>query len=149
MAAKARGPHPNRKRREEVARLRAEGLTLQGIGQHLGISHQAVAQILRRCGSTRVPVCAGCGAALTTRGGPVSHPVYCPRCLATRPGLPFPAQLRSRRLAAGFTQAELAWRVGLNVSAVRNYEYGRALPKSRTLARLIAVLGAALKGTND
>jgi transcriptional regulator with XRE-family HTH domain len=146
---KAKGPRPNLKRHVLVARLRAQGFTLDQIGQRLGISHQAVAQTLRRSGCMRRPACADCGVALVTHGGPLSYPIYCPRCLAAQPKLPFPAQLRSRRLASGLTQAKLAQGVGLNVSTVCKYECGWALPRPRTLARLVKILGTGLRATNE
>jgi transcriptional regulator with XRE-family HTH domain len=59
--------------------------------------------------------------------------------------LPFGVQLRSQRLVAGLTQAELAGQVGLSNSTLRNYEYGRAKPNPRTLAKLVEVLGEGLR----
>ena len=146
---KARGPRPNLKRHALVAQLRARGFTLSQIGQRLGIRHQAVAQTLRRSGCTLRPACADGGVVLATHGGPLSNPIYCSRCLAAQPKLPFSAQLRSRRLAYSLTQADLAMRVGLNVSTVRKYECGWALPRPRTLTRLVAVFGTGLGATNE
>ena len=47
MEAQARGRPRNLAQRRRAARLRAHGWTLAQIGARLGISHQAVAQLLQ------------------------------------------------------------------------------------------------------
>ena len=43
-----RGPRPDLKRRQEVRHLRARGMTLEAIGQRLGVSRQAVFETLKK-----------------------------------------------------------------------------------------------------
>jgi hypothetical protein len=45
---RGRGRPPNLERRRLAAELRAQGLTLREIGHRLGVTHQAVSQMLER-----------------------------------------------------------------------------------------------------
>jgi DNA-binding CsgD family transcriptional regulator len=144
VGGKESGRRPNLGRRRLVVRLRRQGLTLQRIGQCLGITHQAVAHHLRRSGHTPNPACAGCGVALTTRGGPASRSIYCLDCLSARPELPFGVRLRSVRLAAGMSQGDLAQHAGLNKNTIRQQEAGMGPLSAGTLKRLCRVLGQSL-----
>ena len=52
----------------------------------------------------------------------------------------FSTLLRSRRLAAGLTQEELAERAGLSVRGIQDLERGARFPRPETLRRLLAAL---------
>ncbi len=57
--------------------------------------------------------------------------------------------VRSARLDAGLTQAQLAGRAGTSQAAVSAYESGRRNPSSATLERLVAAAGASLAAAPD
>ena len=52
----------------------------------------------------------------------------------------FAAALRSARVASGWSQADLADRIGLSVEAYGRLERGRVLPRASTLVRLARTL---------
>lgn len=52
----------------------------------------------------------------------------------------FAASLRCARMASGWSQAELAERIGLSVEAYGRLERGRVLPRASTLVQLARVL---------
>lgn len=145
-AGKGQGPWPDPERHRRAAALRARGLTLAEIGRLLGATRQAAhywlthpprghpGTVCRGCGGAAVPA----GARLRERGEGL-----CPVCLRRR-GATFARLLRAYRLAAGMTKAELGRRSGVVGSLLTDYEAGRSLPSSATLARLVAVLGAEL-----
>lgn len=142
------GRRPDPWRRQEMARLRARGLTLAEIGRRLGVTRQCVHLTLRALARPRarsVP-CSGCGREIVSGGALPSDAgsALCLPCLARRPGAPFAQRLKACRLAAGLTKAELAARTGLAQQSVRQYESGAREPRWRQLARLVSVLGPAL-----
>ena len=63
------------------------------------------------------------------------------------PGLheTFAAALRASREGAGWSQAQLAERVGLSVEAYGRLERGRVLPRAATLVRLSRALRVSLE----
>src|SRR5262249_38600524 len=141
-----RGRPPDLNRRSLIARLRAAGLTYRQIGQRLGVSRQCVQHALRYTDSARlVPIrCRKCGKTIAWMR-PVHSKrgtVYCVDCLPAT--APFGQQLRAYRLAARFTQAELAKRIGVPQATVHCWERGWKKPGSSMLAKLVAVLGAGL-----
>jgi transcriptional regulator with XRE-family HTH domain len=143
------GRKPDPRRRAEIARLRARGLTLAEIGRRLGVTRQAVFDVLaRRLQSPAEPVvgCAGCGSPIVSAGALPSDAggALCLPCLACRPEAPLGARLKAFRLAAGLTKVELARRLGLTAAAVHQYEAGRREPRWRNLVPLIRVLGPGL-----
>src|SRR5262245_51331455 len=92
--------------------------------------------------------CRQCGAPVSTRGGrgKRTRSALCPACLAERPGATFAERLRSLRVAAGLTQAELAHTAHVPLGAIANYERGYREPGEEPLARLARVLGPQLLG---
>lgn len=54
------------------------------------------------------------------------------------------SNIRRLRIARGYKQEELAKEVGISSAAFRNYEAGRAVPKTDTLTIIAAKLGARL-----
>ncbi len=54
------------------------------------------------------------------------------------------ATLRTARIHAGLTQAELADRAGTSQATLSQYENGRKQPSTATLERLLAAAGARL-----
>jgi transcriptional regulator with XRE-family HTH domain len=142
-------------RRREMARLRARGLSLAEIGRRLGVSKQCVqstlALVARRArslarGELPAVPCAGCGAPIASPGAIRSDAgrALCLACLARCPEAPFAQRLKSLRLAAGLTKAELADRAGLARVQVQQYEKGVNVPRRPILGRLEGVLGPRL-----
>jgi transcriptional regulator with XRE-family HTH domain len=150
---KKRGPKPNLERRRQVAALRARDMTLQQIGKCLGISRQAVQQLLaraaRRWRAAGVP-CAECGAQVAPEGGAggTRGTTLCPECLTGHPEAGFALRLRALRIAAGLTLTGLAERAGVSIVAIHAYEHGRRQPKPRSRAKLVRVLGPGLVPTD-
>jgi transcriptional regulator with XRE-family HTH domain len=66
-------------------------------------------------------------------------PVFCVRCLPR--GATFAQRLKAHRLSADMTLRALAERCGVVWQTVGAYEQSRMKPSSRTLAKLIHVLG--------
>lgn len=52
-------------------------------------------------------------------------------------------RIRARREALDLTQETLALRVGVSIQAVQAWEYGKAQPRPRTMAKLCAALGVS------
>lgn len=144
----ASGRKPDSCRRETIARLRADGLSLAEIGRCFGVSRQCVQETLRAMARARVRsvACAACGDAIRSAGAIRSDAgsALCLPCLARRPATSFGVRLKACRLAAGLTKAELAGRAGLTQQMVRHYEGGTREPRWSQVARLVGVLGAAL-----
>jgi transcriptional regulator with XRE-family HTH domain len=90
--------------------------------------------------------CRACGEVIAARPAQVNNnaPALCLACLGRHPDAPFADRLKAHRLAAGLTLKELAERVGAHLQSISDYECGRAEPKWRRLARLVAVLGPGL-----
>jgi DNA-binding XRE family transcriptional regulator len=90
--------------------------------------------------------CAACGRDIVSAGALPTDAgsAVCLRCLARRPGAPFAQRLKSHRLAAGLTKAELAKRAAMTHNTVRHYESGAREPRWKHLARLVRVLGSGL-----
>src|SRR5947209_7465971 len=106
-----RGRTPDHQRREQAARLRRQGLTLEEIGKRLGgISRQAVWQMLVAHGGVGTPAtvvrCKSCRAVVTAGYFPGESDVatLCPACLEEKAEAPFGVRLRTLRLAAGLSQ---------------------------------------------
>jgi transcriptional regulator with XRE-family HTH domain len=62
----------------------------------------------------------------------------------TQPKNTFAARLRELREKAGLTQAQLAQRAGLHLSAVTRFEHGRREPSLASAAKLAAALGVTV-----
>jgi transcriptional regulator with XRE-family HTH domain len=138
-----RGPKPNRKRRREAARLRDRGLTLSEIGWRLGISRQGVASILRPLREAPAIPCRHCGVAIVSAGALPSDAgkALCLGCLPRGPNAAFEQRLKTFRLAAGLTKAELARKAGVRQTSLSRYEDGWARPRPATFASLARALG--------
>ena len=52
--------------------------------------------------------------------------------------------IKECRLAAGFTQEELAARIGVDRTSVAKWETGKAYPRGETLEKLAATLGCTI-----
>jgi transcriptional regulator with XRE-family HTH domain len=143
------GRKPNMKRRAEIARLRARGLSLAEIGRRTGMSKQGVHEALafqRRPLTPRDVACAGCHASIPSAGALPSDAgqALCLTCLRRRPNAPFGLRLKAFRLAAGLMKAELADRVGVSSMAIHHYESGAREPRWSQLAPLVRALGPGL-----
>jgi transcriptional regulator with XRE-family HTH domain len=133
----------------KAAELRARGLSLPEIARRLGITHQAVAHILRRSGPTAALPAVCCASCRATVAQPTeargSGLAYCRPCLSVRPDLPLPDRLRSLRLAAGLTRRALSARTGVSAPVIGGMERGtRANPNWSNIRPLIAALGIDL-----
>jgi transcriptional regulator with XRE-family HTH domain len=143
------GKRKDESRREQMARLRGEGLSLAEIGRRFGITRQGVRKALRPPQPQREPPtlsCIGCGAKIVSAGAIASDAdaALCLPCLARRPEAPFAPRLKACRLAAGLTKKALADRAGVTRAAVQKYEDGLSEPRFAQLLRLVRVLGPKL-----
>src|SRR5437868_11972184 len=98
-----RGRRPDLRRREQMVKLRAAGLSLAQIGERLGISRQRVQKALSLSGKLRVvPIRCQKYSKVITRLHTVANnnfPVYCLDCLPQ--DATFGQRLKTRRLSAG------------------------------------------------
>jgi transcriptional regulator with XRE-family HTH domain len=139
------GRKRNVARLQWIGELRSRGWTFARIAQKAGVSPQAIHHAL--CSSSRRHLIARCRlcrkpfpAAGALPGDDLA--VACPRCLAAN--APFVERIRSYRLAAGMTRAELARKAGVCPTLLRQYEHAVASPRLDKLTRLIGVLGIGL-----
>jgi transcriptional regulator with XRE-family HTH domain len=133
-------------KRKQMARLRARGLTLQEIGDRLGISRQRVHALLKEEAVTSPGItCRRCGQEIAPWPGASRNlgPVYCLECLPEK--VSFGQRLRAHRVAAQLTQAELAARIGVPPGMICYWERDQRRPMRRNVAALVSVLGPGLK----
>ena len=64
---------------------------------------------------------------------------------ALAPEFEFSAELLRARLRAGFSQTELAERMGTSQSAIARLESGRTLPSAKTLIRFAEATGSKIE----
>jgi transcriptional regulator with XRE-family HTH domain len=142
------GRKPDLWRRRQAQELRAQGLTMPQIGARLGITRQAVLQLLRPKVQRRpCPVsCAACGRVIVPDGTKrdLRIATLCLSCLARTPGATFAQRLRAYRVSAGLSQADLGRKAGVPAPTLSAYELGRHRPRKETLRQLVAVLGEDL-----
>jgi transcriptional regulator with XRE-family HTH domain len=133
-------------KRRKIARLRAQGLTLQEIGERLGVSRQRIHALLKEEDVPRPGIiCRRCRNEIAPWPGASRNlgPVYCVDCLPANAS--FGLRLRAYRVAAKLTQAELASRIGVPPGMICYWERDQRRPMRRNLAALAAILGAKLK----
>jgi transcriptional regulator with XRE-family HTH domain len=146
------GPGSGRKpgaRQRRAAALKARGLSLAEIGRALGVSKQAVHQLLGYSGPRppRLPrrrkiLCPGCGASLgLALSEHDSAPAVCLPCLARRPGAAIGERLRALRHAARLSRDRLARKAGLSAGGIGYIERGVSAPRPETVGRLAQALG--------
>ena len=147
MGGLGSGGSPDRRRQRQVARLRAQGLTLAEIGRRLGLSRQLVHHHLKAAGMAgprRGTVrCCECGAAIASGHHTIAYnrEPLCLACLEEHPDVPFGRRLKACRLAAGLTAEQLAACSGVPAHAIRAVERGGCWPRWERLAKLIRALG--------
>ena len=143
------GRKPNMQRRRHVVKLRAQGLTLNEIARRFGVTKQAVWSLLNarpRVTRARAVSCTSCGAQIVSAGALPrdAASALCVSCLEDRGDVAFGRRLKSLRLAAGLTQADLSKRTGVSPGALRAYEEERRLPRRATVLRLARAVGPGL-----
>lgn len=52
--------------------------------------------------------------------------------------------IKESRLAAGFTQKEIAERIGVDRTSVAKWETGKSYPRGETLVKLASVMGCSI-----
>lgn len=57
----------------------------------------------------------------------------------------FGARCRNARMAAGLTQAQVAWAVGISIPTYKKYEQGVSLPNVETTVRIAQVLKVSIR----
>jgi transcriptional regulator with XRE-family HTH domain len=143
-----RGRPPNLQRRQQAVNLRKEGLTLPQIGQRMGISKQAVHQLLGKSAGLRPILCRLCHSVIvkarlgidSTRLKPL-----CLRCLPNLSNAKFGERLLAFRVARGLTQKQLSEATGVTMRTIGGYELGiMQHPKRETLLKLARFLGPTL-----
>jgi transcriptional regulator with XRE-family HTH domain len=142
------GRKPDLKRRQEVHKLRQQGLTVQKIAVRLGITHQGVSQLLRPIPVLPHVLCAKCGATMAKgKRGLVDSEArpLCLACLAKLPVTTFGERLLALRLSRGLTRQELAHAAGVQVGMIRSHERGAAKKPHRAIFdKLVRLLGPTL-----
>jgi DNA-binding XRE family transcriptional regulator len=146
VRSKNSGRRRDEERRQQIAQLRAEGLTFAQIGQQLGVTRQCAQFLLKKSGrAVRVPgiACCACGREIGPWRGTSRNlsPVLCLACLAKNPAATPGQRLRAYRVAAGLTQEELAHKSGLSRMKVRSFEQDRHQPWPEHARRLAEALG--------
>ena len=68
---------------------------------------------------------------------------YASLCLRTRPRTAFPARMAELRKEKGFTQQQLAERVGVHVQQLKRYEGGISQPTLDVIRNLAMTLGVS------
>lgn len=140
----SQGRKSNVERIALVQQLRSEGMTWQAIGTRLGVTRQCAHCYLHSNYRPRRRHfhCRTCNSAVDSVGATPrdDRRALCLPCVERAPGATFADALRSYRLAAGLSQAELARRSGVSCASVCESETGQSRPRSRTLAKLVAVL---------
>src|SRR5690242_8489666 len=123
-----RGRRPNLKRRLQIAKLRAKGLSYRQIGEQLGVSRQCIHALLKKTNWVDLGcvVCRVCARKIVRWRGTKSRSIYCLSCLPS--DAPFGDHLRSHRVSAGLTTRALAARTGLAMNSINNYEGGVQQP---------------------
>jgi ribosome-binding protein aMBF1 (putative translation factor) len=139
------GIHPNQRRRAQAARLRAEGLSFEAIGQRLGVTKQcAYALVWRHAGGEPCPKapirCRECRAELNAKAASWRDNLKA-LCVPCSAGKPLGERLRARRIAAGLLIKELSRRAGLKQGPVTAIEHGRSGGAPATAEKLARVLG--------
>jgi DNA-binding XRE family transcriptional regulator len=153
------GRPPAEKRRREVAQLRSEGLILQQVGDRLGVTKQAVFSLLHYVGigtglRRRVILCGRCRNPVGPAVGSIGRfkhedELTCIACVAKDLHAPFRVRLRAARLAAGLTVAELAKRIGTEMSTLLYWELKGKHPKSELVRMLADALGVEARTLLD
>jgi transcriptional regulator with XRE-family HTH domain len=142
-----RGRKGNEARRREAAKLRAQGWTVQRIADYLGVTHQRVSRILKAAGvPLRAVRCRECGTTILDRahGAGVRASVWCLACLRQHPEAPFGERVKAARLAAGFTQRQVAKQLGIDHSISGKLEARRGQPDQQLRAALVQLFATAL-----
>jgi transcriptional regulator with XRE-family HTH domain len=137
------GRKPNQERRRQAPRLRAEGLTLEEIGNRLGVCRQGAAYLLAPLREPPAVDCRRCGAALNSPGATsrdAGKALSLP-CVGKCPEASFGERLKAFRLAAGLSQSELARKAGVWPSIIHKYELKGHRLRPGALARLARALG--------
>jgi transcriptional regulator with XRE-family HTH domain len=150
-AKRRRGPPPNKERHRLAARLRADGLSLEQVGERLGITKQAVASLFKTAGikagpRRRVTLCCRCNQLVgpsTPRSGFYGHDknIACLTCVRRDHTATFGQYLRALRLNAGLSQMELADLVGVRPVRIGHWEASHTYPPREYVERIAAALG--------
>jgi transcriptional regulator with XRE-family HTH domain len=112
--------------RKKIAALRAKGLTLQGIGNHFGVSRQAILRILQSDPRHKRIRCRNCNCRVNAAGAMLrdDRQVFCLSCLAASPDATFGEHLQAFRLAVGLRIVALAKLARVEPSRISAYEEG-------------------------
>jgi transcriptional regulator with XRE-family HTH domain len=144
-----RGRPPNRQKHPLIIELAAQGLSRRQIAERVGVTPEWVRCILAEHGlsvSLRILKCRQCGKTLTSGHKAEQNPdVLCASCLSRHSGYSFGQRLRSLRLAANLSRAELSARCGLSQALLGNYERDEGQPTEESLGRLAQGLGVKVE----
>jgi DNA-binding XRE family transcriptional regulator len=128
-----KGRTPDYARRQQVVKLRRRGLTVAEIGRQLGVSRQAVSQLIQYAAlpTFRGVPCSCCHQFILSPAAlPEDRPgALCLRCLEQTPDSTLGQRLRAFRLAAGLSHSAVAWLAG--VSRLTAFCAERALGSAR------------------
>jgi transcriptional regulator with XRE-family HTH domain len=134
------GRPPDYAQRHRLAKLRSRGLTLKEIGRKLGVTRQAVSDLMKTA-LLEIPRGVPCSASRRLIPTPAADraQALCLDCLRNTPSVTQEQRLLAYRLAAGLSRGDVAHLAGVYPDAVCNARGAAAT--ARTLARIARVLG--------
>lgn len=139
-----RGRPADKEIRATVFRLATQGRSRRQIADALGVTPEWVRCLLADHGlsvSLQILTCPRCGKAVASGHKAEKNPhVLCVACLREQPELPFTARLKTYRLAAQLSRAQLSAKCGLSRAVLGNYERGEDRPSRKSARKLAAAL---------
>jgi transcriptional regulator with XRE-family HTH domain len=139
------GRRPDMAKRLKARKLRELGWTNARIAALMGISIQAVSRLANSLGPIKSPdlVCAKCRLAIIENAGLKfrNGSCLCLACLKRTKRPTFAVRLKAYRLSRGWTQTDLARRVGCGLQMIAGYEQNAKKPMYDMLEKLVRVLG--------
>jgi transcriptional regulator with XRE-family HTH domain len=138
------GRLPNLARRQLARTLREQGLTLANIGERMGISHQAVRELIASSGPTPDLLCSKCQARIVKTWKFRNESFICLACLKAMENPSFAEKLRAYRINQGWPQTRLAKEVDCSRRLIASYEQGVREPTVAMMDRLALALGHGL-----
>ncbi len=145
------GRKPDLRKRSHARRLREQGLSFGEIARSFDISSQGAYHLVRVSGpDVQFPnvVRRECQAVIIKNAGSRlrNGPGLCLACRKHMKRPSFADRLNAYRLSKGWTQGDLAEKIGSGLQQIASFELGRLEPMYGMLERLVRVLGQGLVG---
>jgi DNA-binding XRE family transcriptional regulator len=115
-----------------IGQLRASGWTLARIGQHFGISRQAIYQALQSAANQGAAICSHCRGKFSVPEEAYSvRNIYCRGCPDSLPSIPVGRRIASFRIMLGIDRSELARRLKISRHTIEYAESPKYRPNKR------------------